>query len=281
MFERGETRSGDGMSDIAYLARSSNRVEILATLVTGPYTTRELEAETGVARSTLERILSELQERGWAVRAPEGGYAATAAGTFAVREFAPLVDAMEALRRLDRAVAWLPREELSIGLHHFSDAVVRGPESNSVTAPAAFMTKLLREATEFACLVRIAPPLGFEIAMRDRAVAGALTTEHVISADEFAYIADQPDRVRRWREYLESGVDVYRYDGDVPCNLFVIDEAVLVVDREPEVCAFIESEDETVRAWARDVIEEYRTDAERLRPGAFGDSRPVAAGQES
>ncbi|MFT4883138.1 MAG: putative transcriptional regulator [Natronomonas sp.] len=279
MLERDETPSEAGMADIAYLARSANRVEILETLVTGPYTSREVEAATGVSRSTLDRILSELQERGWAERATEGGYTATAVGKFAVTEFAPLVDAMTALRELGDAIAWLPREELSIGLHHFSDAVVRTPESNSVTAPAAYMTKLLRDATEFACLVRIAPPLGFEIAMRDRAVDGSLTTEHVITADELAYIADQPDRVDRWREYLEAGVDVYCYDGEVPCNLFVIDDAVLVVDREPEVCAFIESENETVREWARNLIGTYRMDAERLHPEAFSESQSVAAGE--
>lgn len=269
------------MANVAYLARSTNRVEILETLVTGPYTSRELEATTGVSRSTLERILSELQERGWAERATEGGYTATAAGEFAVTEFTPLIGAMAALRRLGDAVDWLPRDELSIALHHFDDATVRTPESNSVTAPAAYMTTLLRDAGEFACLVRIAPPLGFEITMRDRAVAGALTTEHVVTEDELAYIAEQPGRVRRWREYLETGVDVYCYDGDVPCNLFVIDETVLVVDREPDVCAFIETDDETVRSWARDVIGTYRAEADRLHPEAFDGRASVTVEPES
>lgn len=281
MSEPGGTHSEGGLADIAYLARSANRVEILDALTTGPHSSRDVEATTGISRSTLERILSELEERGWAERATDGGYTATAAGEFAVTEFTPLVDAMAALRTLGDAVAWLPRGELSIGLHHFSDATVRTPESNSVTAPAAYMTKLLREASEFACLVRIAPPLGFEIAMRDRAVTGELTTEHVVTEDELDYIAGQPDRVERWREYLASGVDVYCYDGDVPCNLFVIDETVLVVDREPEVCAFVESDDETVRAWARDLIGTYRTEADRLHPETFDGREPVATEPES
>lgn len=277
MLDSDETRSEGGLSDIAYLARSANRVEILATLTTGPHTPRDVEAATDVSRSTLERILSELDERGWAERATAGGYTATTVGEYAVTEFAPLVESMATLRTLRDAVDWLPREELSIGLHHFSDATVRTPASNSVTAPAAYMTNLLREATEFSCLVRIAPPIGFEIAMRDRAVSGQLTTEHVITEDELAYIAEQSDRVRRWREYLETDVDVYCYDGDVPCNLFVIDETVLVADREPEVCAFIESENETVREWARDVIRTHRTEADRLQPSAFRGAEPVTA----
>lgn len=269
MPRRGETPSEDSLADIAYLARSANRVQILDTLVSGAYTSRDLKQATGISRSTLERIVSELEERDWIERTAQGEYTATTAGAFALSEFVPLADAMEALRTLGDAVDWLPREELSIGLHHFNDAVVRAPNPNSATAPATYMAKLLREATEFACLVRIAPPLGFEITMRDRAATGRLTTEHVLTEDELAYIAEQPDRVRRWREYLSAEVEVFSYAGDVPCNLFVIDETVLVVDREPAVCAFIESENETVRAWARDVIGTYRAKAERLQPDVF------------
>lgn len=278
MFEEDGVSSEGALGDIAYLARSENRVRILETLVTGPHATREVEAATGASRSTLERILSELEERGWVERTTEGGYVATAAGEFAISEFAPLADAMTALRRLGDAAEWLPREELSVGLHHFSDATVRTPESNSVTAPATYMTQLLREATEFACLVRIAPPLGFERAMRDGVVEGRLTTEHVVTTGELDYIGDQPARVRRWREYLEADADVYRYDGSVPCNLFVIDGMVLVVDREPEICAYIETENEAVWSWARDLIGTYRAEAERIRAEAFGEP-PVSRGQ--
>lgn len=271
--------SKDGLADIAYLARSANRVNILTTLVSGSYTSRDLKQATGISRSTLERIVSELEERDWVERTTQGGYTATTAGEFAMSEFAPLADSMTALRTLGDAVNWLPKDALSIGLHHFSDATIRAPNSNSATAPAAYMAKLLREATEFACLVRIAPPLGFEIAMRDRAVTGELTTEHVVTEDELAYIAEQPDRVRRWREYLDAEVDVFCYAGDVPCNLFIIDDTVLVVDRDPDVCAFIETENDTVRAWARNVIGTYRTEADRLRPDAFREISSAGMGR--
>ena len=281
MSEQCETPSEEGLADIAYLARSANRVKILNALVSGSYTSRDLKQATGVSRSTLERIVSELEGRDWIERTTRGEYTATTVGEFAMSEFAPLADSMTTLRTLGDAVDYLPREELSIGLHHFSEASVRAPNSNSATAPAAYMAKLLREATEFACLVRVAPSLGFEIAMRDRAATGELTTEHVVTEDELAYIAEQPDRVRRWREYLEAEVDVFCYAGDIPCNLFVIDETVLVLDREPTVCAFIESENETVRTWARDVIEAYRMEADRLQADVFREVSPAGLGRSS
>lgn len=238
----------DAVGDIAYLARSNNRVEILMTLATAPHTPRSLAEVTEASRSTLERILTELDERGWAERTADGAYTVTPVGELTVAEFTPLVGAMQAIRTLDDAVDWLPREELSIGLHHFRDATVIRPEPNGPMAPDTRLIDLLCEADEFRCLVRIAPSLVFEKAMRDGVVEGRLRTEHVITDGELAYISDQPGRLERWREYLKAGANLFRYDGHIPCNLFVMDEAVLIADRQPETCAFIESENEMVRS---------------------------------
>lgn len=58
--------SDEALSDIAYLGRSGNRVEILNTIISRPHSPREIAEETGAARSTLERILAELEDREWA-----------------------------------------------------------------------------------------------------------------------------------------------------------------------------------------------------------------------
>jgi predicted transcriptional regulator len=261
----------DALEDIAYLSRSRNRVLILDALAAEARTRRELEETIGVARTTLDRIVNEFEERGWAERASDGTYVTTPVGEHVAAEFAPLVGGMQAIRTLGETVAWLPVEELSIGLHHFSGATLRLPEPNNTVAPAEHVTGLLREATEFSCLVRVAPPLAFEEAMRDGVVDGRLTAEHVITDGEFAYIGERPDRLRRWQEYLEAGANVYRYAGDIPCNLFVVDDVVLLSDRQPETCAFIESESEAVRSWARGTIGEYRAEADPLTAEAFTD----------
>ncbi len=267
----------DALEDIAYLSRSRNRVLILDALASGARTRRELEETIGVARTTLDRIVNEFEERGWAERTSNGTYVVTPVGERIVAEFAPLVGGMQAIRTLGDAVAWLPTEDLSIGLYHFGDATLRLPEPNNAVAPAEHVTGLLREATEFSCLVRVAPPLAFEEAMRDGVVDDRLTAEHVITDGEFAYIGERPDRLRRWQEYLEAGANVYRYAGDIPCNLFVVDDVVLLSDRQPETCAFIESESEAVRSWARGTIEEYRAEADPLTAEAFTDGGAPSA----
>lgn len=264
-----ERISADTMSNIAYLARSQNRIEILETLATGSHTSRDVEEQTGTSRSTLERITTELEERGWAERNNDGEYVLTETGERITKETSRYVGAMDAIETLGDAVAWLPDEELTVGLRHFRDAIVRSPQPNATAAPSTYATKLMRGATEFACLVNIAPSLGFEKAMVDGVVDGRLSTKHVITDGEFAVLRQDPDRTSRWQAYIEAGAEVYCYDGHIPCNLLVIDETVLILDRQPEALEGIETTNATVRSWANEMVDKYKNNAERLDAAAF------------
>lgn len=272
MLQETEDLSENALEDIAYLARSKNRVEILATLVTGPQTPRSVEEATGVSRSTLERILSELEERGWAERTTDGTYAATAAGEFAVREFEPLVGTMQALRTLGETAAWLPDDGISIGLQHFRDATVRRSDPNSPDAEATRVLELIQNAAYFDALSYIAPTLSQLQSLRDGVVERGMTVRNVLTDGLVTYLQDRDEQTSCWQEYIEGGARVYRYEGRIPCNVFIVDETVLVMNNDPEAgrpCEFIEIRDDTVRAWAENLIETYCGDAERLDSTAF------------
>lgn len=261
--------SEPALDDVAYLSRSRNRVRILAALSNAAATRGELEAATGISRTTLDRAVSELVERNWIERTADGQYSATAAGERIAAETTRVVGAFQAIRNLGDAVAWLPEAELTVGLHQFREATVRRPEPNAMNAPATFATALLREATEFACLVNTPPSLAFEEAMMAGVAEGRLATNHVITEGELDVLREDPDRAARWRTYVEAGADLYCYDGSIPCNLIVIDETVLVLDRQPRAAEGIESSNPAVRAWATELIDDYRADAARLEAAAF------------
>jgi DNA-binding HxlR family transcriptional regulator len=140
-----ETDPNGPLEDVAYLSRSGNRLQILDALATRAYARHELEARTTASRPTLRRILNELTERGWVERTVDGDYVATAKGEHVIAAFTPLVGAMQTVRRLGEAVAWLPTEELTIGLHHFSDATVRRASPNDPVAEASYLLDLLRD----------------------------------------------------------------------------------------------------------------------------------------
>ena len=164
-------------------------------------------------------------------------------------------------------VAWLPTDEVPIELSAFADATILRPDPADPMANSTYVTELLRESSEFACLVGVAPPLAFEEAMRDGVIERDLATNHVLTDAEYRYLCTYPERCARWREYLAAGANVYRYGGDVPCNLLVFDGTVIVGNSQSEVGdprVLVESEREAVRSWAHRVIECYRRDAERL-----------------
>lgn len=265
------------IDDIAYLSRSKNRIRILAALATGAYMRRELGEETGVSRTTLDRIINELEERDWVHRTADGDYTATPTGERITVESTRFVGAIEAIHGLGEAVSWLPDEELTVGLRHFSDATVLRPQPNATAAPSTYVTQLLQEATEFACLVNTPPSLGFEDAMIRGVSSGRLTTKHVITDGEIDVLRQNPERTRRWQSYVDAGAELYCYDGSIPCNILIIDETVIILDRQPKALEGIESTSMAIHSWAHEMIEKYKQDSKRLEPSAFSRDPPAEA----
>lgn len=266
------------IEDMAYLSRSGNRLRLLDILGATRYTPRELAEMTDIARSTLRRILNELEQRGWVERTIDGEYTLTPTGENVSAETARYVDALNAIDALGEAVSWLPDDELTIGLHHFSDATVLGVESNDVVGADTRLIDLTREAEDFYCLTNTAGTVGLERTMMERFTEDGKTVKSVMTTAEIAIYLDDPERSAQWREYVESGGAVYRHEGPIPCNTVIIDETVFIGDRYLETVGLIEVSNETVLAWAQDLFETYLADAERLDPRAFDRDAPTIDG---
>lgn len=265
----------DALGDSAYLSRSENRVQILDAIANGPHTRRELSEVTGVSRATLSRIMNELEERGWALRTTDGDYEATPTGKHVSAQFVPFVESLEAINRLGEAVDWLPTDELSIGLHHFSDATVKRPEHGDPMEIIDLFTRLIRDATEFRVLTQFAPPSEFAKSMCDGLVTGRLRGTYVLTGDLIEYLGEHPDRRARWHACLEAGATVSHYEGHIPCNLWVIDGTVFIKKSGPKSIQSaygvpIISENDAVREWAIDLIETYRAEADPVGVDVFG-----------
>lgn len=271
----------DALQDVAYLTRSRNRVRILGSVAETPGTPSEVVDVTGVSRSTLQRILSELDERGWVQRTQEGRYEATPAGTHIVNELVPFVRSIKAIRELDEAVASLPTDSFTVGLEHFTDVAVLEPQPNDPTAPGASFVELIRDTSELRCLVEIAAPVALLTTMRDRAANGALQSEHILSESLVQYIRDSPHRARTWTELTQSGADVFRFDGEIPCNLFILDETVLLGTTPPpgEGCVLIETQRDAVQDWAHGIVDDHRMEADHLIGEGFNSDQTSSSTQ--
>lgn len=268
----------DALEDIAHLVRSENRVRILETLSKRPRTRRELSEATGISRATVGRITMDLESRGWAVRTPGSEYETTSAGEHIVSELLPFAESVAAVRRLGDAIEWLPTEEISIDLRHFSDAVVKRPEHDDPMEMIDYLTDAIADASDVRVLTHFAPPEPFARSVHAGVLSGRLTGTFVMTDEIFEYLRDRPNRRQRWQELIDAGAEAYRYDGDVPCNLLAIDETVFIKSSKPESVQLsygvpILSRNDAVRSWAHELIDGYRDDAVRLRAGTFDDDQ--------
>jgi len=285
MAERNSELPITALEDIAYLSRSANRVVILDGLTEGQYSRGALANQTGVSRTTLDRIVNELEERGWVKRTTEGNYSATAHGRLLMRRFRPFLESVEALHCLDDALTWLPIDELDIGLEHFSDAVVRQPESGDPVEVTDFFNELLWNTSEFRVLSHLAPPEPLGETLVERVTSERMTMDGVITDELLGYLGSRPERARRWIALVEAGSDLHHHKGPIPCNLWIFDETVLIKKSGPEPIdeAYgvpIVSENDTVRSWAHDLIDEWMERASPIDISAF-DAGPTLPGPES
>lgn len=287
MIEDGTHLSDDALSDVAYLARSRNRVEILAAIAAQPHSPREVADTADSARSTVERILTELEERGWAKRTSDGKYVGTAAGTAAIEEFTPLVRAMEAIRTLGDEISWLPRDELPISLAHFSDVTVRHPEDPTETIDD--MTELVRETVEFRVISNLKPPESTANAIHDRVGSGKMTFDCVLTREVLEYLGTHTERRERWLDIIETGADLWVWEGAIPCNLWIFDDTVWIKNSDPEsrqdtYGVPIISDDDAVRSWGHDLIDSYQNVSSPVNTDAFAESSsatPPVSGEGS
>lgn len=252
--------------EIAYLARSKHRSTVLERLANGIFEPNELVEMTGASRPTLGRILSEFEDRHWIERT-DGGYVATPTGETIVSEFEPFRGAMGAILQLGDAVAWLPLEDYPIELHHFQNATVQSLGRDDPVEALEFVTELLRGATDWRVLTNLMAPTKKREVMLQGVRTGRLEAVTVLTDKVTMRLRSNPERQTWLRNYVDVGATVARYDGTIPCNMFVIDDLVLICDSTPESgdpYTAIVSQSDTVRSWAVELIDEFLNQSEPI-----------------
>lgn len=258
------------LEEIAFLARSPNRVVVLDALTEGPVDRYELEESTGVTRATLGRILDDFTGRGWVVET-DRTYETTQLGTYVSREFSGLVDRFAPVPALNEVVEWFPDEGFSFDLGCLAGADVVRATRNDALAPTNHIARRLRNADRVRLVTYSVLPSIMEVCWRET-VEGTLELESVLDSGALGRLGADPELVDSALALFESGQSaVYWYDGDIPSTLFIVDDAVLLClsGGEGAPRAVVETDDETVRSWAEAVVDTFRHDGERLDPSAL------------
>ena len=114
------------VDDVAFLARSPNRVAVLRALADGPRSRHELVEETPASRVTVGRILHDFAEREWITHG-DGAYETTTRGRLVARELLGLLDRLRAIERLDPVLPWFAVDRIDVPLSAFVDSEVTVP----------------------------------------------------------------------------------------------------------------------------------------------------------
>lgn len=255
---------------VEFLVRSEHRLEILARLGDGPVPKRELTASVDAVRTTVQRNLDALEDRGL-VRRRDRSYEATEAGTLIASHLQDLLETTAAGLDLQPALevvaeaneAFDPDPEIGPGA--LVDARVVEATTENPYAPVREHEARLAETDHARLVLPASAPDPLETSLD--AIEGGAVHEAVVTPDLAETLRTDP----AFRETFEAfdasdAVRVDRYDGDISSYVGVLDDVVQigVHDERGIPALLVESDDERVRSWAIDLFDAYRTASERI-----------------
>lgn len=254
------------LSDVAFLARSPNRVSVLRALAEGPRSRAALRERTGASRATLGRVLGEFEDRYWVARSGRD-YHITALGTLVVADFEPLLETMEAVGNLREVARWLPIDEFDFDLRSLADAAVVRPET---TNPAVHIE---RQEAVFATATRVRGLATSTVTRHLQQLAfgvktGDLTVDCVLSPRCLAHVRDDETRAALFEAIVDAGGTVSVTDEPIPTTMFLVDDTALIwvcADNVP--VGLLESGDGEVLTWVHRQFEAYRETATPVQEG--------------
>jgi predicted transcriptional regulator len=257
------------LDDAEFLIRSANRVRVLELLVEGPRERRDMQDDIDVTRVTMGRLLGDLEDRGWVERRGHD-YHITPLGRIVFEDLDVFLDTVWLAQKLRDLIPHVPTEDLPFDLRRLGEAeLVRGDRSDT-DAPIRRMSDLMGNADYLRILSSIVMEAGPRTTA-ERAEAGADTAEAVLSAGVVEAGRKNHRLSKYFRRWLEAGDRVYRYDGEMPHTIVLADDSVLyvVTDDFGNILGVFVTVDEPVFAWAEEMFERHKREADRLDAETF------------
>ena len=268
----------DFRETIECLCNSPQRLKILDALDSTRMDVREVMEALDSPRSTVQRNLSVLEERGW-VETAGSGYTTTTVGELLRAAF---VGMGETVTKIERMAPFLNTVDApaEVAVDQLSDVLVTTPE---LTRPHSPRKRLLRIFEEVDCVRGFLPVVSsLSVEGARRADDGSEPNgEYVVSSAAFDALHDQYAGERAEEAEIDppAHIDVRVYDGDLPYGLFVSDGALALAayDEFGRIQVLVDSINETTIEWGEQVYEAYRRQS--ARPHEIATSS-VASGEE-
>lgn len=256
------------LDDVSFLARSPHRVEVLRRLQDGDWTRPDLHDATGISQPTLGRVLGAFEDRNWVERNGQA-YTLTPFGDLVASEFTDLLDTVETVQRLDDVAGLFPTAALGFDVERLASATITTPTTGDVFRHVQRFQKQILEAEHVRIATDTMAPDPLE-KLRNRVVAhaeGDLLVETILTGTALDQALSVPTIVDLVRDLVESAhAPVYRYDGSIPMGIGVADGVAMLAPADDHGIpgALVETDDEVVRAWVVERLDDYRGESTRL-----------------
>lgn len=253
------------LDEVEFLARSAYRVEILNALAERVHTRQDLHEETGISQPTLGRILGSFQDHGWVEKAGQE-YALTPFGELLAEEFSGLLDTVETMQRFRDIAPFLPLDELRFDLREFGDAAITVPRTEDALAHIRRGEDVIVDADDMRLFSPTADPTLFRD-LYDRLQDREQFHEAIIGASALDTVLENPDLAALIRSALQSDeMTVYRYEGPFETPIGIADGRAFIMpfDDHGVPCAFIEADNDAIRSWVVERLDECREQSSQL-----------------
>lgn len=250
-------------SDSSLLAVLQKRSDVLALLVDSPRTKPNLVGELDVSRSTVDRAVRELDERGL-VKRTDGGFAATLTGRLAHDAYREFHDQMRVLSDTGDLLRLLDADA-ELDLCVLTGAEVVEAEQPAPYKPVSRLEEHIERATDVRALARAIVSRRLADALHEGVTERGATFECVYTESVAEFL-----RTDRWDERHEMvATGNYRmYEtSDLPFGLVLLEEpdrtvvCLNVYDDTNDLRGVVVNDAPEAVSWARSLFESYRDDA--------------------
>ena len=252
------------IEDVEFLVRSPTRVQLLTELAAGGSRSKyELRERIGVDRTTIQRNLDALGQRGWIHREGDG-YVLDPCAAHVIDAFGEFVESVDLADRLQPALQLVDPALLDVDVVHFADATVTTAKPGDPWAMVNAHVRRLEEVTDATLMIPLTG-LNAKRTLHDRVVEHGARVELIVSPAVLETFRTDPDYTGYYEALKESERMTYRvYEDEMPFYLGLIDDEIvqLGVDEDGEPRALVESRNEEVRAWAARTLDAFRDEAE-------------------
>ncbi|ELZ45118.1 transcriptional regulator-like protein [Halorubrum coriense DSM 10284] len=206
----------------------------------------------------------------------DGTFGLTPAGELAATEFSRMFDVMDTVSALSQVALLLPVAEFDFEFDRLRHAEVTLPRHNDPFAPTRQMLRIIHGADHIRMVTYTFLPEGDPAARRCFVEEGQ-SFEGVLDSTLVRSLLEDPASAAHLRELLTRGAEISIAPEPVPIILTIADEQVIIgaVDDDGSPRGLIVTDDEVIRAWAEETVDDSLVGADQLTPGAI-DTRVVA-----